>query len=264
MINILIFFLTPFLLFLVPLVFRILLKSHKILSVPDTEFDTAFDVFNFIDGRFDGLAKRDSGISTHTSNIKYMLNMYRSAKKSICMYSGELYPYAKDTEFCDEFIKIIKSNANIELNIVCGEIIAGIRDENDGELYNPLLRAIENGEINATVYYNHVKLKEQIMKNYFHSVIVDDGKRVMVEMPHDYDTHSVQNPDILRRLYFNNCKNVAAYINSLFADYISENNLSVIDDFKKADWKLVHCDGLVGISNGNLEELITGKGDGGE
>jgi hypothetical protein len=256
MINVLIFFLAPFLLFLVPLIFKILLKSHNILSIPNTKFNNAFDVYNFIDNRFDGLTKKDSDVSNH---INQMLSIYKSVKKSIYMYSGELYPYAKNTEFCSEFIKIIKSNANIKLNIVCGDVIACIRDKNDGELYNPLLRAIENKEINATIYYNHVKLEEQIIKNYFHSVVIDDGKRIMVEMPHDYDTHSAPNPDILRRLYFNNCKNVATYINSLFANYISENKLTVVDDFKKANWKLTYCDDLEGISNGNLEALIKNK-----
>jgi hypothetical protein len=208
----------------------------------------AFDFFYTIIGNYGHLAESKEPYSD--SSNPTMLEMYRTAERSIDMYSGELHPFAADPLFADGFISFMESNPHVALRIVCGDFIACAKDEETGELYNPLLRAIEMGKIQGKVYYNNLSITKQIWQKYSHSSIIDGGKRVMVEIPHDYDAHTNHEKlHSIHRVYFSDCANVANLLLETYDDYILFNELNVISSFGTGV-KLRHYKEL----NGELNE----------
>lgn len=208
----------------------------------------AIDYFLCIELRYGKKAERES----RSVDTKEMLRMYQSARKEIRVYSGELWPFAKEPEFAKSFIAFLKANPQIKLTLVCGDVIA-CRNDNEGNKYNPLLLAIEQGEIKATVYYNYLKLEDQINGKYFHCFIIDSGRYIMTEIPHDYDAHT--NPEKIndiRRLYFKNNKSIARSLISTFEEYIAFYELPIVADFRGVGWKCEDHEHMKGAFDENL------------
>jgi hypothetical protein len=182
-----------------------------------------------------------------------MLEMYESAQEEICIFSGELWPFAADLAFTERFINHLLKYPDIILKIVCGDVIACRQDKNG--FYNPLLRELELNKLNATVYSNRFSLTEQIDDKYFHSIIVDKWKWVMAETPHDYDAHSNQIKESkIRRLFLNGVKDAASTLMEFYDKYIVFNDLPVVTDFNNDDWKRYHYDKLEGIYGNDIED----------
>jgi len=169
-----------------------------------------------------------------------MLAFYKTAKCSIDMFSGELHPFAADLDFANGFIEFLKDNPHIDFRVVCGDYIACRKDEETGELFNPLLRAIENNIIGGTVYCNYLDVMSQISQKYFHSSIIDLDSldsSIMLEIPHDYDAHidDEKNKKIFR-FYMSSCKEAADKLLKMYKRYIAYNELETVSDFKTAEW----------------------------
>ncbi|MCL1794809.1 MAG: hypothetical protein FWG34_13180 [Oscillospiraceae bacterium] len=217
----------------------------------DKKFDDSYVLVEWLKSRFGETSKP---VFDDKKSKRKMVKIYKSAAKSkdkkIFLYSGELYPFAQDKKFAKRVIDILKKS-EMETTIVCGDVIACDKDAKDELLPNPLLDAADKGHIKADVYHNSFTADEQKNRMYFHSVISGDGKRIMVEIPHDHDAHN--NPEKLKelyQLYFNNCKNVYDFIKPLFEKYTKDNGLQKISEgeFDKAKWKCRYYENLAGDS----------------
>jgi Icc-related predicted phosphoesterase len=203
---------------------------------------------------YEQLYKEYADKSNVKSVISKMMSYYASAKSGIRIYSGELWPFAADLDVTNQFINIIKNNPNIDLTIVCGDVIAcRYLNDDSNTLYNPLLNHIEKGDINATVYYNRFSLEEQIDDKYFHSIIIDNGKHIMMETPHDYDAHTNRFKESqMRRMFIDNNIDLADSLNDYYNEYIIINDLEKVTNFDAINWKLYHYNELKGMTEANV------------
>ena len=157
------------------------------------------------------------------------LGIYLAAREKITIYSGELYPFAAYPNFANKVIDHLKANPKIETTVVCGNVIACGYDENGAKIQNLLLRAIEDKEIKATVYHNYLDFSEQLEEGYFHAIIIDDGKHVMIETPHDYDGYQDEkDSNKIQRIYFQNNKDVVEALKKSFNKFIDYNKLPIV------------------------------------
>lgn len=146
-----------------------------------------------------------------------MKSAFEEAENEILMAGGELSTLLNQ-EIIDIARKRLVERPGLKISVIAGPNLCA--KLNDNHFYHPFLELRNEFQDQFKVFFNRLDIESQSKYGYFHFRIIDKGKKVHFESPHDYTM-------LPERLHFGKADyEIGKILEDNFCSFIDKNSIS--------------------------------------